>query len=393
MTLILISTSWRHTGYNQPSGRLLVFDLNQYKTIKTCEIIEAPHREHDPNPRGGFRGLKGISIAGETIAIANSSTIFLYDKTWKPLKAIWHPICSGIHDIYLEEDRVWVTSSRNDLVFCFDLDGKLITYLDVREFKVFNNLSNNALKPFLSKKEIVRGKINFRDPRTHDHAITDRLHINSFTVLSNGEYLLSCGLLRIIDNLTLHKINNWLKRSPFSKLFFKIYQFNRKIFKKNVNLNFESTQISKKESVSMVLKLTKNLTIEDHFALEKCKVPSHSLRLLNDQESIYLNTSTGELIVFDPTNFSIISKTKIGEKFLRGAYVMNDHTVVLGDNNTLIHFDLIKKEVISRTVISENTAEAIFDVHVLPDSFKLPPESFVEHHHQYFPVNQEEERL
>lgn len=392
MTQLLISTSWRHTSHNQQSGRLIVFDLELKQIIRSCEIIEPPFREYDPNPRGGFRGLKGISVQRDLIAVANASTVFLYNNLWEPVNYIWHPSCAGIHDICLQDDLVWVTSSRNDLVCCFDLNGSMIAHIDVRGLPVVKKLSNNQIKPFLSRKQIDSGEINFRDPRTHDHAITDALHVNSLFILDKGELMVSCGLLRVIDSRFLHKFNNWMKQTCLSKLYSSIYQYHRELLKKNIADRFESIAISKQESSSMILLLNGDFTVKNIFRINNCNVPSHSLRALDQNHVIYLNSSSGDLINFNPVKFNIHSKFKIGEKFLRGARLIDNQRIVIGDNNHLLVFNILENKVISRTLITEDHAEAIFDINILPDHFSLPPESFVEHHSKYLPVDQENYR-
>ena len=388
MSKVLISTSLRYTKAEKPSGRLLVYDLNKKVITKSCKIIEPPYREYDPNPRGGFRGLKGISIHENRIAIANASTIFLYDNTWEPLGYIYHPSCAGIHDIHLLENSIWVTSSRNDLLFQLDFNGNIINYIDVRDVKIIKKNLNHRITPFLSETQIKNGLINFRDPRTHDHAITDALHVNSFHVLNNGEFLVSCGLLRKINARLLHKINNLLKQTVFSSAYSKVYRLYRELLKSEDKSNLEDVAISNEESLSVVLHLLSDFSVKNCFVVKKCFVPSHSIRLVNDHQMIYLNSSSGELININLINAEILMQEKVGKKFLRGAVVLEDNSVLLGDNNELVHFDISNKRIISRTLISEDPAEAIFDIDILPGTFSLPPESFVEHHEKHFPVDQ-----
>lgn len=388
VTNVLISTSWRHTEANQASGRLLVFNIDQKKVIQSCEIIEPPYREFDPNPRGGFRGLKGISINTDRIAIANASTVFIYDNHWNPLTCLWHPSCAGIHDIVLLENRIWITSSRNDLVVCLDFKGNIIDYIDVRKRKVHKKYPGMNTYPFLAHNQILKGKINFRDPRTHDHAITDRLHINSFAILANGDFLISIGLLRVINASFLHALNNRLKQTCFSNIFDKTYQLYRKIGKKDQNLRLEDKPISKKESSSFIVKLSPTGTETNCLTIDDCTVPSHSIRLLKDQSAIYLNSTTGELIHFSPEDGSVFCTQKIGQMFLRGAVQLDDGSIVVGDNNSIIHYDLINQRVISKILVSVTPAEAIFDIHHLPANFSLPPKSFIDLHENQFPVNQ-----
>jgi hypothetical protein len=388
LTLILISTSCRHTEYNEPSGRLLVFDVEKGGIIRSCEIIEPPYRESDPNPRGGFRGFKGISIDGDKIAIANASTIFLYDQFWNPLYYVWHPSCAGIHEIKLHGNLVWATSSRNDLLICLNNTGNIVHYFDIRQYSDINQFSPRTIKPFLTERQIIDGEIDFRDPRTHDNTITDAFHINSFTFLSNGDLLISCGLFRRVSEYWLHQLNNRLKLTGFSEVLPKIYHYYKKIFGKTKTSKFEAKTISKEVSISLLLRVSNNGIISPSLKLSGCTVPSHSIQLLNDHSAIYLNTTTGEIIHFNPDSSSVYSSTPVGKKFLRGALQLPDGSLLLGDNNELIHFNMSDRKIISKTLVSENQFEAIFDVNFLPENFDLPPHSFVSLHNDRFPVNQ-----
>jgi len=388
LSLALISTSCRHTPVDKPSGSLYVFDIRNQKIVKRCEIIEPPYREADPNPRGGFRGLKGISIDQDRIAIANASTIFIYDNLWTPLNYLWHPSCAGIHDISLQNNLVWATSSRNDLLLCLDFDGNIVRSYDLRRYSPVKNLSQWKLNPMLTEKEVLEGKIDFRDPRTHDNAFTDTLHVNSFEQLKNGDLLISCGLIRAVNNFHLHKINNKLKRTKFRDITPAIFHLLKEIFFTSETNNKERDKNKKKDLISLLLRVEKNGRVCPSLVLTGCSVPSHSIRLLRDGSAIYLNTTTGEIINFDPANDQILSNVKIGTNFLRGATQLSDNTLLLGDNNHIIHFDLYEKKIISKTAISTNTFDAVFDINVLPEEFKLPPESFIKHHEDKLPVSQ-----
>lgn len=389
MSRLLISTSCRHTTPDQPSGHLFVFDLDQKKSIRECEIIEPPYLNADPNPRGGFRGLKGISINHNHIAIANASTVFIYDNHWNPITYLWNPICAGIHDIILQDACVWVTSSRNDLLVCMDFSGKIINYLDARQFDIANEFSSRVIKPFLSRKKILNGKPNFRDPRTHDHTITDSMHLNSLAILQNGDMLVSCGLLRNIAELNLHRVNHALKNTPLSELMTRFYSGYKKLTRKTKNTDFEANTISKGKTHSLLVRVDCSGEVSPCLVLSGCKVPSHSVRVLKDKSAIYLNTTTGELVHFSPQENTVLSTIPVGNKFLRGADQLADGTLVLGDNNQIIHLDLVNRKVLSTITLTEKDFEAVFDIKVLPDHFTLPPESFPHLHHDLLQINQE----
>ncbi len=271
---ILISTSCRHKPHDQPSGHLFVYDHDRGKIIRQCEIIEPPHRKADPNPRGGFRGLKGISIEGHHIAIANASTVFVYDHKWNPITYMWHPSCTGIHDIKLKNDAVWVTSSRNDLLICLDFSGNIIDYYDLRDSMPVKSRTSHKIKPLLTKHEIHKGQWDFRDPRTHDMAITDSLHINSLAFLNNGDLLVSCGLFRVIKDRKLHEINNCLKKFPLTRTVPKIYQNILARKRGDSHRPFEALPISFNESISLICRIKQDGRQVSSVKLMGCRFPS-----------------------------------------------------------------------------------------------------------------------
>ncbi len=389
MTLLLISTCWRYTPTDQASGKLIVFDAKKNLTVRSCEIIEPPHRFADPNPRGGFRGLKGIATHKNLIAMANASTIFLYDNNWNLVNYFWHPSCAGIHDIIFQDDTIWVTSTRNDLLFQFDFSGNILDFINLREIHFINKIAPQTKKYSLTKKMVIEGKINFRDPRTHDHAFCDLLHVNSLAILDNNNLLISCGLIKEINRYQLHQLINRIKNydslylmNYLHKLYENIASNNRQI---KQTKNSQKTQLSK----SVILKLSNSNDVIGGLLLNNCSVPSHSLRNLNRNSAIYLNSTSGELIFLDTNRIEFQNKIKVGNNFLRGVKVVDENSIFIGDNNFLINFNSQNKKIVSRTLISNDVNEAIFDINILPDNFKLPPKSFVEHHKKISPISQE----
>ena len=121
MKRIIISTIIRNVPADQPSGSLYIFDLSSGKTLQKSTIIEPPHRERDNNHRGGIRGLRGIIVREDQIILSNASEIFRYDASWRLLGRFSHPSCGSIHDIICQNDTIWLTSSRNDLLIRFDI--------------------------------------------------------------------------------------------------------------------------------------------------------------------------------------------------------------------------------------------------------------------------------
>jgi hypothetical protein len=388
MTILLISTSRRHTPVDQPSGHIMVMDLEKREIIRRCEIIEPPYRVENPNPRGGLRGSKGISVAGNRIAIANASTIFLYDEEWTPITYFYHPSCAGVHDIVLDGETVWVTSARNDILCQLDFTGKMLNYYDTRTFASI--LTDPKWKPpvFLTREQILNGTIDFRDPRTHDEVFADASHANSLAKMANGDLLLSCGLLKKQGHLRLLYLKNWMIRAHLWEHFESVNRFFRKKLFKMENRHVGELVVQPAKGSSAIFRVGKNNQVTKCLTLPDATAPSHSVRALKDGSAIYLKTTNGELIHFNPENGEIYAVDQVGGQFLRGATELEDGTLILGDNNKLIHYDLKKHQPIFSLLASPDDMEAIFDFAVLPVNFTLPPESFVNYHAQFMPVNQ-----
>ncbi len=280
MTRLLISTTSRHKLASQPSGHFYVVDVENKIIIQRSEIIEPPYREFDTNPRGGVRGVKGISVREDLIALSNSSRVFLYDPNWKPIMSWGHPSCAGIHDIELQDECLWITSARNDLLFKIDLRGNLLYSKNVRSLSPIFKTFKWRPTPGLSQNQISNGKIDFRDPRSHDPNKSDAAHINSITILPDGELLVSLGLLINQNFSRLLTIKKWLIDIGLWK---KLLRINRSIRKKfSMKKNMHSDLVIQPASAnSAVIRITKGNEFVPCISFSGVTVPSHTVRSLN----------------------------------------------------------------------------------------------------------------
>lgn len=386
MTRLLVSITKRKCKPNEQSTFLCVYDLENKRILRWSHFLEPVYRDVDPNPRGGLRGTKGISIDGNRIAIANPVSIFLYSQTWNPLGVVLHPSFAQIHDILLKGDDLWLTSSRNDLAACISMDGKINYLFDART--LVKKLGVQGWQPALiqDKDSFIKGKYDFRDPRTHEEITTDSAHVNSMELLPDGGLLISLGQLKSTRYTSLLEAKKFLAKKGLWKYIEKINDILSLLFRTKYREKGDLV-VKPATGTSIVIRVDRKGTITPLLQLEKVTNPSHSLRLLKDGTAIYLYTTFGELIHFDPGNGEIFYRETIGSIFLRGATQLPDGTLVLGDNGNLIHYDLYNRKVLSVSPLSDDPSIGIFDIAVLPDTFELPPESFVEHHDRLMPVD------
>jgi hypothetical protein len=377
MTILLISTVRRHIPVSEPSGYLYAWDYEDQKVLQRTMIVESPYREWDNNPRGGLRGCRGISIDNEQVAIANVSYIYRFSPNWTPRGIISHPTCTAIHDILLMKDGIWVTSARNDLCAFLDFAGNMRDFIYFREHA--GALKELGWRPPLAMNsvDIPESKIDFRDPRTNDDEEFNRAHVNSLCILENGDKLISMGLVLNEKFASLLKLKKWLYHHGYWKTILSVNRKIREILRLQKAMHSDLI-VSPSQGKSAVVRIAQNGKMSLCLTLERINTPSHSLLALNNGSVIYLNTTKGEIVQFNPDSDHIISTTKITDGFLRGAAILPNGPLILGSRGELIVFSLNHLKILSSVVLTSDPNESVYDIKILPDHFSLPPRSLAE---------------
>lgn len=379
--MLLVTTIRRHTPPTVPSGFIYVVDEMKQHVVQRSFINEPAYRELDTNPRGGMRGSRGISVRPDQIAIANASVIYRYDPQWNVLGIISHPSVAAIHDILFDRDSLWVTAARNDLLLQFDLQGNLLRHYYLRD----PSPARRALdwKPaHLLKPETVRqGKIEFRDPRTHEEETYDHAHVNSVCFLPDGSLLTSLGLVLGTKFSALLRLKSRLVKAG---VWPRLLAINRSLrdalgMKKNMHSDL---LVQPAKAQSAIFRIAPDGNHQLVLALDGATVPSHTLLTLMDETVAYLNTTSGEIVHFKPlsdtTGAKVLSTTRVTDGFLRGAVQLTDGTLLLGSKREIIHFDLAKQRVLDAMTITDDANESVYDIKILPPHYALPPVSLEE---------------
>ena len=370
--ILLVSTTIRGVPAKEKSGYVYSIDFENQKILKRSQIIEPPHREVDANPRGGMRGSKGIAINQDQIAIANTSSIFLYDLEWNLIREISHPSCAGIHDIMFQGDTIWATAARSDMIFQFDFEGNLLDYFYFREpDSIRQDLSwRPPLK--LDADQVLSGKIDFRDPLTYEIETYDNAHVNSICQLRDGDFLVSLGLVLDSGFLNLLRIKSWFRKRG---LWNRALDLNRKLrgFLGLGKMMHSDLIFQPARGRSAIVRLSKERTTKVILKLEQKLVPGHSLITLPNGYVVYLDTTEGKIIEFDPDSGNMIESTKVTEGFLRGVTLVPENKLVLGSDGDLLVFDRVKGCLLSTMQITDIPRESVFGIENLPSNYELPP--------------------
>ncbi len=375
MAKYLITTVRRYAPFNEPSGYIYTVDFEHKKILKRSIFIEPEMREFETNPRGGMRGIKGIFVTDDHVAIANYSNVFLFDLNWQPKKVITHPSCAGIHDIIFSNNSIWVTSSRSDTLFSFDFSSKLLDFVYLREKRVSSLLKGWGAPILLTADKIQDGDIDFRDPRTHVLEDHDRAHVNSICELPDGDKLVSLGYLLDHTHATLLRVKTFLYRLGIWSTIVSFNQWLKRKFHQQTDLH-SNLIVQPARGKSVILRMNREGEFEHSLTLPNLTVPSHSLVGLSDSTAIYLNTTDGSVVHFDPMSEEILSETRVTDGFLRGAVQVDGEKFLLGSKGKLLLFDLETKHVVEQMIITENPHESVYDIKLLPPKFAIPPDDF-----------------
>jgi hypothetical protein len=186
VTRVAVTSQVRFAGQAAYSGVFRVVDLDSGRTLLNEPVPESRWRQIDPNPRGGLRGAKGISVAGDRLVVANSDTVFVLDRSWRVIAEFTHPFTGSIHDLLAEDEAIWVTCTNGDLLLKLDWDGRELDRWCWRH-------DRNLVTSFgLRSPPAFDPGIDYRNPRELQGGVHNVVHLNAVSRAPEG-LLLSFG--------------------------------------------------------------------------------------------------------------------------------------------------------------------------------------------------------
>jgi len=78
------------------------------------------------NRRGGNRGGRGVAAFGDRLYVATATAVLVYDPWLNPVGEIHNPLFAGLHEIAVDEEGVWATSTVHDLILKVDFAGRTL---------------------------------------------------------------------------------------------------------------------------------------------------------------------------------------------------------------------------------------------------------------------------
>lgn len=183
------------------TGYLIELDLTTGEIIQRVGI---PVEQNQTfwNARGGNRGGRGIDTYNGQIYVATASKVIVYDTNFKIINEIDHPHMAGLHEIVVNHQGIWLTSTVHDLVYQLGHNGQIIKSWWGSEDSELQNL-------FEFQPRELNLKLDFPTDSYFEaydkYCKEERLHINAVTEYKGNIIVLASrknAIIKIAPGIT-----------------------------------------------------------------------------------------------------------------------------------------------------------------------------------------------
>lgn len=127
---ILMTDVVRSTHQGDSHGGVYLVDLESERVDK---VLDWNAGDIDWEGRGGDRGLRGIALWRDRVIIAASDEIFFFDRSFTRLGSVRNPYLGLCHEIWVDGDRLLLTSTAFDSILEYDLlSDRFVSGLAIR---------------------------------------------------------------------------------------------------------------------------------------------------------------------------------------------------------------------------------------------------------------------
>lgn len=138
------STIIRGSNDKDLTGFYYHLDWDAKKIIKKVEV---PAARKQLGARGGSRGGRGLLVKDGYLYATACDKVIVYDESWNIVELFEHPHIIGHHDLAVDEDGIWCTSTMIDALFKYNWQGKVVDEWYACEDKEFIRFFSNDELP------------------------------------------------------------------------------------------------------------------------------------------------------------------------------------------------------------------------------------------------------
>ena len=162
------------------AGELIQLDWTTKNILKTVPIFPFdPDIDDDPNPRGNSRGGKGIVISGSEILVGTYHSIMIFDGDLNYKQKITNNLFVNIHEMCVEGENVWVSSTAIDAALLVDRQGATLKSWWSREEPLLRDRYD--LQPMIINKNEDNRLVHL-----HAEVSTQQYHTHLNSVFKSG---------------------------------------------------------------------------------------------------------------------------------------------------------------------------------------------------------------
>ena len=369
MTLAAVTSQVRFAGEAIYSGFFRVVDLDSGETLITEPVPESPWRSVDPNPRGGLRGAKGISVCGERMIVGNSDTIFVLDPQWRITSSFTHPFMGSLHDVLAEEDAIWITCTNADLLLKVDWQGTELGRWSWRNDPgLLRRLGFKSLPPF-------DPDVDYRDPIGLQGGVHNVVHLNGIDRSGEG-LLLSFGRV-----LSPAEVRRRRFRAVAGRLAAR-FGVTRPFPIKAVPV---PTTFLPGSSSAVVLLRELGAPAEVVAHVKGVVVPNHNVLAVDDR-IVYADSNGSRLVAVDRTTGEECAVVAVpgAPAFVRGLARLEGDVYLVGSQKPLAFHavDLALGRVVESYELEGGETETVYAVALVPPGFARPSGEIFRAHRQ-----------
>lgn len=173
---ILTSSVIRSSQQGESHGGVYLVD---FESSNVKQVLDWDDPDIDWDGRGKDRGLRGIAFYNDQIILAASNEIFFYDKNFKQICSYTNKYLNHCHEICINGDMLYLTSTGFDSILEFDLKNKKF----IKGFEIRYPGKVLSVRKFLAKffgVQLFDPFIKVFDPNGHSGPKEfDQIHINN----------------------------------------------------------------------------------------------------------------------------------------------------------------------------------------------------------------------
>ena len=368
---LLVTTVVRRSGLNEPSGYLYVIDYPRGRILLRSPIPDSKFRAKDPNPRGGMRGGRGVAAFADRIVIANTDSVWIFDRNWQFIRRVSNPLMVGVHDILAEQEGILITCTHLDLLVMLDWSGNVVWQWEWQcEPQLLSDFGIRNL-PILEEGP------DYRDPDTLRGAVRNLVHLNAVS-RSGDDLLLSFGRVLSPSAHRKLRLEAALARTADSLRLKRLAQ--RSIFHALDRLRLPFLKSKFYGSRSVIVRLANDGTVSVLYRSdsvprrdENSREPNHNVLKVGDH--LVYNESNRNCVMIVSNDVEAKRVTIPGRPpFVRGLAQLDKRRVIVGSQapTALYEIDLGARRVVSSCEL-ESSRESVYAICILPPEFIDPP--------------------